>query len=157
MDTSSRAHPQHRDSQCQRRAISEPISQQEGSPSEQAVPASKRLKKRERGAPEGVHVARLVLAREALLVPGTVLADVLHVRLGELVNAGHDGVHAAILAHRLGREIGVCACAVPVTLHGLGVQRAGDAVGLTQAATTPPAVRRAPFAVVFCTGVGDAY
>lgn len=43
-------------------------------------------------APEGVDVARLVLAGQALLVAGAVLADVLGVGLGQLLNGSHDGL-----------------------------------------------------------------
>lgn len=43
-------------------------------------------------APECVDVARLVLAGQALVVASAVLADVLGVGLGQLLNSSHDGL-----------------------------------------------------------------
>jgi hypothetical protein len=42
--------------------------------------------------PECVDVARLVLAGQALLIASAVLADVLGVGLGQLLNSSHDGL-----------------------------------------------------------------
>jgi len=86
---------------------------------------------------ERVHVARLVLPSQALFVSSAVLRDVLGVRLGELLDRGLDGLHAAVAAHRLGREVGVGARAVPVSLDRLGGERADDAHVLTEAVEEP--------------------
>ena len=83
---------------------------------------------------EGVDVARLVLAAQALLVAQAVLRDVLGVALGQALDGGEDGLHAARLAHRLGRVVGVPSGAVPVALDGLGVERADNVKVLSQPA-----------------------
>ena len=87
--------------------------------------------------PERVHVARLVLARQPLLVARPVLRDVLRVRLRQLLDRGLDRLHAAVLAHRLGREVGVRARAVPVALDRLGGEGADDAHVLAEAVEEP--------------------
>lgn len=73
-------------------------------------------------------------AREALLVALAVDGNVLGVAALELLDGGLDVLHAALLAHLDGREVGVQAGAVPVAGDGLGVERdlgaelLGDAV-----------------------------
>ncbi|KAI3479577.1 hypothetical protein L1887_58390 [Cichorium endivia] len=82
---------------------------------------------------EVANVAGLVLARETLVVVGTVDGNVLVVALGELLDGSLDGLHAALLAHRVGRVVGVAASTVPVTGDGLGVERDLDAPLLSHA------------------------
>lgn len=53
--------------------------------------------------------------------------NVLLVALGELLDSGLDGLHAAGLAHLLGGDVGVETRSVPVTLDRLGVERDLDA------------------------------
>ena len=59
---------------------------------------------------------------QALLVAGAVLRDVLGVALGQALNGRLNGLHAAVLAHRLGGVVGVRAGAVPA--GGAGAQGA---------------------------------
>ncbi|EGJ77870.1 putative glutamine synthetase [Streptomyces sp. Tu6071] len=96
-----------------------------------------------RGAPVGDPVAVLV-PRGRLVEPGEAVVDaravVLHVveRLGALAErfAGGDDRLVA-LAHRLRREVGVRARAVPVALHRLRVERRRDAEVLGSAVEQP--------------------
>ena len=78
-----------------------------------------------------------MLARQPLLVARHVLRDVLRVRLRQLLDRGLDRLHAAVLAHRLGREVGVSSGPVPVALDGLGGESADDAHVLAQAVEQP--------------------
>lgn len=82
---------------------------------------------------EGVHIACLVLAGQALFVISSVLADVLHVGLGKLANGFLDGLHATLLTHRLSGVVRVRASTIPVTLDRLGSKCASNVVLLTQA------------------------
>lgn len=82
--------------------------------------------------PEGVDVARLVLACEAGVVSETILADVLGVGLGQLDDCLVNVLHATGDTHALGGEVGVCTSSVPVSLDGLGVEGGHNAVVLTQ-------------------------
>lgn len=50
---------------------------------------------------------------QALLVAGAVLRNVLGVALGQALNGRLNGLHAAVLAHRLGGVVGVGTGAVP--------------------------------------------
>ena len=68
-------------------------------------------------------VASLVLTSETLVVVSTVDGNVLVVALGELLDGSLNGLHTALLAHRLGRVIGVATSTVPVTGNSLGVER----------------------------------
>lgn len=72
---------------------------------------------------EVANVAGLVPTGKTLVVVGTVNGDVLVVSLGELLNGSLDGLHTTLLAHRLGRVVGVATSSVPVTGDGLGVER----------------------------------
>lgn len=72
-------------------------------------------------------MARLVTAGETEVVVLTVDLDVLGVALAELLNGVLNGLHAALLAHRLGRVVGVASSTVPVTGDGLGVEGDLDA------------------------------
>ena len=76
---------------------------------------------------ELVDGARLVAARQALLVVLAVHGDVLLVAGAELGDGRLNVLHAALLAHLLGREVAVQARAVPVAGDGLGVHRHLDA------------------------------
>src|SRR5439155_5709954 len=67
----------------------------------------------------------------------TVDGDVLVVTLLELLHRLADHVHAAVLAHRLGGEVGVRARAIPVALHRLWIQRGADAEILGYAIQQP--------------------
>jgi len=72
---------------------------------------------------EVTNVTSLVLTSETLVVVGTVNGNVLVVTLGELLDSSLDGLHTALLAHRLGRVVGVASSTVPVTGDSLGVER----------------------------------
>lgn len=72
---------------------------------------------------ELANVAGLVLAGQSQVVVGTVNGNVLGVTLAQLLNGSLDSLHATLLAHGLGRVVGVAASTVPVTGHGLGVER----------------------------------
>ena len=71
--------------------------------------------------------ARLVAARQALVVVLAVLLDALDVVGLELLEGVLDVLHAALDAHLLGGEVGVQALAVPIAADGLGVPRDLDA------------------------------
>lgn len=72
---------------------------------------------------EVTNVTSLVLAGKTLVVVGTVNGNVLVVALGELLDGSLDGLHTALLAHGLGRVVGVATSTVPVTGDSLGVER----------------------------------
>merc|ERR1719486_1432503 len=61
-----------------------------------------------------------------LALIGIVGLDVPDVMLGEVVDGGLDGLHAAWLPHGLGGEVGVGPGTVPVPGHGLGVEADHD-------------------------------
>ena len=63
-----------------------------------------------------------VLASKAELVVLTVDSDVLLVAAAKLLDGLLDDLKATLLAHRLGRVVGVAASTVPVTLERLGVE-----------------------------------
>lgn len=48
-----------------------------------------------------------MLASEAQLIASSILADVLRVGLGQALNGGIDGFHAALLPHAGSGEVGV--------------------------------------------------
>lgn len=50
-----------------------------------------------------------MLASEAQLIAGSILADVLRVCLGQALDGGIDGFHAALLPHAGSGEVGVSA------------------------------------------------
>lgn len=60
---------------------------------------------------------------QTLLVALTVDGNVLQVAALELLDGGLNVLHATLLTHLLGREVGVETGTVPVTGHGLGVDR----------------------------------
>ena len=64
-----------------------------------------------------------MLAGEAAFDVVTVIGDVLHDLLANGVACGGDGLHVLVVAHGLGREVGVSTSSVPVTLLWLGGQR----------------------------------
>ena len=71
---------------------------------------------------EGIDGARLVVSRQTQGVVGAVDGNVLFVALLQSLDGGLDVLHAAGLAHLLGRDVGVEAGAVPVPGDGLGVE-----------------------------------
>lgn len=48
-----------------------------------------------------------MLASEAQLIAGSILADVLRVSLGQALDGGVDGLHATLLPHAGSGEVGV--------------------------------------------------
>ena len=64
-----------------------------------------------------------MLAGEAAFDVVTVVGDVLHDLLANGVTCSSDGLHVLVIAHGLGREVGVSTSSVPVTLLWLGGQR----------------------------------
>mmetsp|Transcript_4538 Transcript_4538/g.13731 ORF Transcript_4538/g.13731 Transcript_4538/m.13731 type:complete len:383 (-) Transcript_4538:19-1167(-) len=88
--------------------------------------------------PEGVNVAGLVEPGQPLLVTEAILGDVLLVSLGELLDGIVDGVDSALVPHRLGREVGVGAGSVPVSLHRLWIKSAHDSHVLAEPVQEPP-------------------
>lgn len=83
--------------------------------------------------PEGIHVACLMLASQALIIVTPVLADMLHVGLLKLLDSLFDSCHATVLTHGLCGVVGVCTSTIPIPLDRLGSKSAGNAVFLTQA------------------------
>src|SRR2546430_1723635 len=79
----------------------------------------------------------LMQTGQPLLVVRTVDGDVLVVTLLELLHRLADHVHAAVLTHRLGGEVGMRARAIPVALHRLRIQRGADAEVLGYAVQQP--------------------
>lgn len=61
----------------------------------------------------------------------------LRVLLGQLLDGGMNGLDTALLPHGLGGVVGVGSCAVPVTLHGLGLKGTGDAEVFSQTVQQP--------------------
>lgn len=86
---------------------------------------------------EGVNIAGLVLASQAVFVTGTVLGDVLRMALGQALDGGFDGCHAAVATHAFGGVVGVGTGAVPVSLDGLGGKGGYDAEFLTKTVEQP--------------------
>ena len=78
-----------------------------------------------------------MLTGEALFDAVAVDRDVLHDLLADGFARGVDGLEATRFTHGLGREVGVCTSAVPVTLHGLGVPVHVNAVVLGDALEQP--------------------
>ena len=63
-----------------------------------------------------------MLAGEAAFDVVTVIGDVLHDLLANSITCSSDGLHVFVIAHGLGREVGVSTSSVPVTLLRLGSQ-----------------------------------
>ena len=83
-------------------------------------------------------VLRLVGPGQAPLDAHAVDGDVLVDLLPDGLTSGDDGVPAAVLAHGLGREVGVGPGPVPVTQDGLGLQGGIDPEVLGDAEQEPP-------------------
>src|SRR5262245_46622266 len=77
--------------------------------------------------PEGVDGRGLVQAGQPLLVVRAVDGDVIVVALFELLHGLADDVEPAVVAHRLGGEVGVRPGAVPIAAHRLRVERGAHA------------------------------
>lgn len=86
---------------------------------------------------EGVDIAGLMRASQAVLVTSAILSDMLRMALGQALNSSFDGSHATISAHALSGVVGMGTGAVPVTLHGLGSKRGNNSKLLTQAVQKP--------------------